>query len=334
MAFALVPVQISRGARAAEELVDGIVAQVGSQIVLASEVLKMTAPMEVEINRSGGTAADIKRLRAEGLERMIEWRLVEQVVRRAELYASDEEIDRAIAAIGVENDLTPEQLKESVAAAGVPYAEYREQLKREIERSKVVGMMVSSKVEVSELEVETLYEERFAEQHTGGEQIHLRQLLILYGGETGRTQAEACGAVEGAYARIRAGEPFQEVAREDNAVEPMRGGDIGWVHSSSLAGWMTAIVNGLEPGELSEVLTLPFGCSLLQVVEKRPHQFFTLEMARPQLVQELTGIKEAELYQEWMESLRRSIFIERRGQFADAAQRAPIGSTGQSSALP
>ena len=97
---------------------------------------------------------------------------------------------------------------------------------------------------------------------------------------------------------------------------------------------MTAIVNGLEPGELSEVLTLPFGCSLLQVVETRPHQFVTLEMARPQLVQELTGSKEAELYQEWMESLRRSIFIERRGQFADAAQRAPIGSTGQSSALP
>lgn len=326
--------QTSREARAEEEFVDGIVAQVGSQIVLASEVLKMTAPMEAQIEQQGGTAADIQRLRAEGLERMIEWRLVEQVVRRAELYADDAEIDRAIEAIGKENGLTPEQLKESVVAAGIPYTEYRAQLKREIERSKVVGMMVSSKVEVDEAEVEALYEERFSEQPSGGEQIYLRQLLILYGGDTGRTQADACGAVENARARVLAGEPFQEVAREDNVIEAARGGDVGWVHSNSLAGWMTATVNELEAGELSDVLTLPFGCSLLEVVERRPHEFVTLEMARPRLVQELSGRKENELYQEWMEGLRDSIFIERRGQFAKAAQYAPVGGSGQGTALP
>ncbi len=326
--------QASRGAWAAEELVDGIAAQVGSQIVLVSDVLEMTAPMEAEINSSGGTAADVRRLRTEGLERMIEWRLIEQIVRQAELYAGDEEIDRAIEAIGRENGLTPERLKESVVAAGIPYSEYRAQLKREIERSKVVGMMVSSKVEIAESEVEALYRERYADQPEGGDQIHLRQLLILYGGDTGRTQAEACAAAEAARARVMAGVPFQEVAREDNAIEAARGGDIGWVHSSALAGWMTKIADELQPGELSEIVTLPFGCSLLEVVERRAHQFVTFERAQPRLVQELSGIKEAELYQQWMEQLRRSTFIERRGRFANAAQHAPGGGTRQGPAVP
>ena len=319
----------SRDAGAAEELVDGIAAQVGSQIVLISDVLEMTAPMEAQINSSGGTAADVRRVRIEGLERMIEWRLIEQIVRQAELYAGEEEIDRAIEAIGRENNLTPERLRESVEAAGIPYAEYRGQLKREIERSKVVGMMVSSKVEIAESEVRALYQERFSDQPEGGDQIHLRQLLILYGGDTGRTQAEACAAVESARARVVAGEPFQNVAREENAIEAARGGDIGWVHSSSLAGWMTKIADELQPGELSEIVTLPFGCSLLEVVERRAYEFITFEKAQPRLVQELSGAREAELYQEWMKQLRKNTFIERRGQFANVALTAPTGRTGQ-----
>lgn len=320
--------QAPRDAEATEELVDGIAAQVGSEIVLTSEVLKMTAAMEKQIIQNGGTGMEINQLRKEGLERMIEWRLVEQIVRKAELYASDEEIDRAIEAIGAENDLDPEQLKANVEAAGISFAEYRSQLKREIERSKVIGMLVSSKVEVNESEVEALYHERYDEQLVGGEQIHMRQLLVLYGNENGRSKAQACDVAESARARVLAGEPFQEVAREDNAIQAARGGDIGWTHSSELAGWMTTIVNQLEAGQLSDVLTVPGGCILIEVVEKRAHEFVTLEMARPQIAQELSGGKEAELYQEWMEDLRKSTFIERHGRFVNTAK------AGQGTALP
>ena len=90
----------------------------------------------------------------------------------------------------------------------------------------------------------------------------------------------------------------------------------------------------LQPGELSKVVTLPFGCSLLEVVERREYQFVTYEAARPRLVQELSSSRESQLYQEWLEQLRKNTFIERRGRFADAAQFAPIGSAGQGAARP
>ena len=56
-------------------------------------------------------AVEIAKLRAEGLEKMIEWRLIEQVVRDAELYATDEEVDETIEAIASENGITVEQLR-------------------------------------------------------------------------------------------------------------------------------------------------------------------------------------------------------------------------------
>ena len=44
---------VSLPAQAAEEIVDGIAAQVGDQIVTISEVLQMVAPMEAQLRQSG-----------------------------------------------------------------------------------------------------------------------------------------------------------------------------------------------------------------------------------------------------------------------------------------
>ena len=57
---------------AAELLVDGIAAQVGSDIVLVSEVLEMVAPTEVRMREAGAPDVEIAKLRADGLESIIE----------------------------------------------------------------------------------------------------------------------------------------------------------------------------------------------------------------------------------------------------------------------
>ncbi|MCH2172612.1 SurA N-terminal domain-containing protein [Myxococcota bacterium] len=309
---------------AEEIVVDGIAAQVGSNIVLISEVRDMVGPTESQMRANGASSQDIAKLHAEGLERMIEWRLIEQIVKQRELYASDEEIDRAVDAIAQENGLTREELETSVAAAGLELADYRGQLKREIERSKVMGMMVTSQVEIDESEVSALYAERFSEQPLGGEEVHIRQLLVLHGGESGRTAAQACAITNEVRERVLAGAAFEELARADNAIVPERGGDIGWVHTNNLSAWMKQNLAPLKAGQLSDVTELPMGCNLLQLVDRRTYEFISFEQAKPRLAQELFAEKEMVKYREWMEEMRAETYIERQGHFADAAQlRAP-----------
>ena len=80
----------------AEELVDGIAAQVGEEIVLVSEVMATVAETEKKMRAAGIHEREVAKLRAEGLEQMIEEKIVDSEVRRMELFASDQEVDSAI----------------------------------------------------------------------------------------------------------------------------------------------------------------------------------------------------------------------------------------------
>ena len=155
-------------ASAEEKLVDGIAAQVGGDIVLVSDVTQMAKGPEMRLREKGGTENDVAMLRAEFLERLIERALIGQIVERAELQASAAEIDEAIEAIAVENDITIEELRQSVEAQGLSFEGYRQRIQSEIEQSKVINGMVRSQVRVEEDEVKARYRKEFSDQPSGG----------------------------------------------------------------------------------------------------------------------------------------------------------------------
>lgn len=318
--FALaVVVGLAAQARADEMLVDGIAAQVGNDIVLVSEVMQRVGPLETRMREADMPAIEIAKLRAAGLEKLIEARLIEQIVRRAELYASDEDVDQAIDAIARDNAITREQLEKSVVAQGLTFEQYRSQIKVEIERRKVIGAMVASKVQVEEHEIRALFHERFSDQPAGGVTVHLRQILVTFGAVVSTDKKAVCASVHQALDRIRGGEAFEKVAAEISEVAPVQGGDIGWLHADSLANWMSEVVGSLRDGETSDVVELPFGCSLLKLVERREFEPVTYEEAKERLQVELYEQRLDEEFQKWMEKMREQTFIERKGYFADAA---------------
>jgi peptidyl-prolyl cis-trans isomerase SurA len=305
--------------RADEILADGIAAQVGNDIVLVSEVMQRVSHLENKMREAGAPANEIAKLRAAGLEKLIEARLIEQTVRRTELYASDDEVDQAIDSIARENGITREQLEQSVVAQGLTFEEYHDQIKHEIESRKVIGAMVAPKVHVEEGEVRALYDERFSDQPEGGELLHLRQILVTSGSVASEGEKAACDRVREARDRILAGEAFEKVAAEVSEVAPAQGGDIGWLHTDSLASWMADVVGSLQDGETSEVIELPFGCSLLKIVERREFEHLSYEEVKDQLQVEIYQQHLDQAFRDWIEDLRGKTYIERKGHFADAA---------------
>jgi peptidyl-prolyl cis-trans isomerase SurA len=307
-------------ASAAEQLVDGIAAQVGSRVVLISEVMRIAAPQESAMRREGAPEQAIAKLRAEALEGLIEARLIEGVVAQLELYAKDEEIDTTIAAIAKENGLTLEQLYASVVFHGMTREEYRQQIKHDLERRNAVNNFVGSDVEIGDGALRDLYDERFGEMPDTSDHVHVRQILVSYGSQTGRDQDAACAVARKARDRVLAGEDFALVAGEVSEVAPAQGGDIGWLPTADLAAWMSESLDGLEPAGMSEPVLLPFGCSVLQLVERRKIERLTFEQAKPMLQQELWNRNAESKYREWIDELRERTYIDRRGHFAEAAR--------------
>ena len=307
-------------ARAAERLIDGIAAQVGSDVVLISEVTRVTGPMEEQMRAAGATDGDVDMVRSDMLERLIERRLVEQVVRRMELEATDDEIDMAIEGIAKENGLTLDQLRESLESHDVPWEDYREKIRGEIQRSKILNGMVRSKVAVDEQQVRDLYARRYSSQRKGGNEMHLRHLVSAGGDEGSRSMEEACQNVRSARARIEGGEGFDALAREMSDTNARTGGDVGWVHEDDIAPWMADAVSGLPVGGLSGVIEMPFGCNLFQVVERRGFEPVAYDDVEEQLFAELFNQGLESEYEKWMEELRGRTYIERKGVFAQAAR--------------
>jgi peptidyl-prolyl cis-trans isomerase SurA len=311
---------VATAAGAAEQLVDGIAAQVGTRIVLLSEVLRLVGPQEAALRKAGAAEREVAKLRAEALERLIESRLVEAMVARLEVSATDEEIDKTISQIAEMNGLTLEQLYASVVFHGMTRDGYRLQIKQDLERRNVVNALLAPDVKVEEKDVRALYDEQFGSQPDVANVMRVRQILITFGQDSARTPEQACDAATAARDRVLAGESFEDVAKQVSEVAPRDGGDLGWLPVDQLADWMREALDPLKPGGVSELLVQPFGCSVLQLVEQR-------EMAKPPYEKVHEALREEAFnralevrYREWLEELREKTYIDRRGYFADAAR--------------
>jgi len=311
-----------------EQLVDGIAAQVGSGVVLISEVVRIAAPVEERMRKAGVPESEVRRMRSEALDRLIETRLIEDVVQRAQLSATDAEVNQAIAAIASENGLTVEQMGASIASHGLTIEEYRAKIKTEIERNKVVGSMVRSRVHVEESDVEALYQQRYGNQRESGVELHIAHILIATGAKQMRDERSACALATKLRSEIVSGETtFAAAAQDYSDTNADRGGDLGWVHDDELAAWMAPAVSGLKPGQVSEVVPMYFGCNLLELVDRREVKPVTLDEVRPEL-QEIVFRQKMEVeYGLWIEKLRETVYVERKGIYAEAERLGDQSAT-------
>ena len=300
-------------AGAEEVMVDAIAAQVGGSIVLVSEVLEASSLVEAEMAKVGASAEEVSQVRADILERLIERRMIEEVIYRAELGASDQEINRAIGTIAEENGLTFDELKESVEAQGLPFEEYHKKIRGEIELSKVLNVMVNSQVNFDESDVRVLYEKRFSDQPTGGTEVHLRQLLITV--REDRPLSQSCAVARKALRRIQSGALFVQVASEVSDMNPGQGGNVGWVHMDTMAAWMIPAVKKLNAGETSSLIEQPFGCVALYLEERRTFEPIGYETVRQALLSDLFDSRLDDEYSRWIDELRADTYIDRKGAF-------------------
>jgi parvulin-like peptidyl-prolyl isomerase len=76
---------------------------------------------------------------------------------------------------------------------------------------------------------------------------------------------------------------------------------------------------------------MPFGCNLLELVERREFTPVTFETARPQIEQFLFREKMDAEYASWIDKLREQVYIERKGIYAETTRLGADG--GSRSAL-
>ena len=297
-------------------LVDGIAAQVGTEVVLISDVDRVANPIEAKIREQGATDADVVLLRSDVLDKLIERKMIGLLAKRVEIEATDFEIDDAIAGIAKENNLDADGLKKSVESQGLSFDAYRHRIAEEIVQQKVLGSMVRSRVKIEDAQIRKLYDQRYGAMPAGGEEVHLVHMAA--GADDGKPKsiAAACDKVRRGLTRVRAGESFATVASEVSQASP----DLGWLPARTLAPWMQEAAGSLQPGQVSGVIELPVGCAVVQLVERRKVEALSFEEAKPQLRELMMDQAFQEEYVRFVEKLHKQTYVERKGTFSEASR--------------
>jgi peptidyl-prolyl cis-trans isomerase SurA len=269
-------------AAAAPRTADFIAAVVNQELVTAVEVEQRVAQVRANAQRQNQRVPADAELRRQVLNALIEERAVLSHARETSSKVDGPELDRAVASVAAQNQLTLPQLRERLARDGMDYARFRDNLRDQLLMERVREREVTSRIIVTDSEIDSFLARERAGATTGRE-LNIAQLLIeVPDGASDAVVAERRARAEAAQARVRGGEDFAKVARElSQDANKERGGEIGLRPVDRLPEVFVAAVQGLKPGEVAPtLLRTGAGFHLLKLVEQREGGAFRITQTR------------------------------------------------------
>lgn len=304
---ALVSLLAALSARA--EILERVVARVNGDIITLSE-FEARQIAAVQAARVGPD--NIERFLRENNSRILQEAIDELLLvqRAAELGMasglSDSYIDTVVEGIKKDNKIESDQaLVDQLRLEGMSVNDLKRSIRRSILRRHVLQTEIESRITVTELEARAEYEAH-QEQFTSPEGVRLSELLVQ--------GPDALSRATQLLERIRSGEDFATLAREQSsAPSATGGGDLGRIARRDLAADLEQQAYALAPGEVSEPLATAGGdYRLVKLVERYEASTTSFEAVRPKVIEALREQRLVGEYDRYMTQLREPAAIDVR----------------------
>ncbi len=300
------------GYAAPQERLDGIVAVVGDEIILKSE---LDAYIQMRISGQGldPDSVDLQKVSPSILQELVDNKvLLVQAKEDSTISVKSEEVENAlnnhIAMILNQNNLTMEQLeKELQERQGTTLhrfkSEARRAIKEQLYKQKLQQTYYFS-TKVNRKDVEQFFSEYGDSLPQVGESVNLSKLSFKLSASDAIKQA-AFEKIKSIKQQLDNGASFEEMAKKySQSPEGAEGGDLGYLSKGStteLAFEERAF--GLTPGQISEPFETRLGYHIIQVIEKRDQKV----KIRQIFINVAPDAKQLETVKARLDSLRQSI---------------------------
>ena len=261
---------------------DYIVAVVNQELVTNAELQGRMARIVEDAQRSKTALPPVPELRRQVLDALIDERVQITNARENGPKLDEAEIDRAIGNVAVQNQMTMAQLRARLQQQGLAYASFRNNVRDQILTERVREREVNQRIRIGGDEVDALIEKRRVESGTAV-QINLAQILVTVpDGATVEQVVQRRARADAALARVKAGEPFDAVAREiSEDGNKAQGGVIGLRPADRLPDLFVEFSRSLKPGEVgATLLRSGAGFHVIKLVERSEASSFTVQQTR------------------------------------------------------
>ncbi len=255
------------------EEIDHIVAVVNDDVITATELERQLRMIKTRLQRQQTRLPPDDVLRKQVLDQMIMEQLQLQEAARIGIRIDDETVNRVIAGIARDNNLTLDQFRQVLTRDGFDFASYRDQIRNSLTINQLRKQRVESRVNVSEREIAN-YLTNQANRKGHDDDYHLAHILVALPEAASPEQiAAARQKAEALHRRLQEGADFTQLAiAESNAHDALKGGDLGWRKIGQLPTLFADVVRKLQPGQISEVIRSPSGFHIVKLIDKRSRQ--------------------------------------------------------------
>ena len=247
------------------------VAAIVNDEVISSYDVRQRAALLLLSNGVASSPQMLERARPQALQELIDEHLQLQETKHFEINISDAEIDRRINDIARSNQRTRDEFLHQLVEAGVNPTSLRAQIKADMAWNRLMGGLYGSRLRISEHEVQET-QARIAASSTDTHYL-ISEIFLPAGNEQEFAQMQngAMRLIEQMAPPNNA--PFPLVARQFSASpSAATGGDIGWVTSGELPTEVGAIINRLQPGQVSLPVRASNGIYIVALRDKREGQ--------------------------------------------------------------
>jgi peptidyl-prolyl cis-trans isomerase SurA len=263
-----------------QQEIDRIVAVVGSEVILLSELRESVILAARQLNIAPDDSTRLGELESEILNGMVEEKVILQRARVEGIEIPEEALDTE-----VEKDLekvisrfpSRSDFEVALATQGLDLYTYKEQLRKEKEKQLIqqrfMQMSQMPYVRVTEEEARTFFDENFKDKSIKPPSVELREIILDIKLDESHLAAARERAIE-ARMKIEEGQSYESIVEDITRDENMRAqfGDLGMVKESDLLPEIFDAVDLLLPGEISLPIETAQGIHIFKVEERKGNQ--------------------------------------------------------------
>jgi peptidyl-prolyl cis-trans isomerase SurA len=260
-------------------MADYIVAVVNQELVTNAELQARLARVRDDAARSKTPLPPPAELRKQVLDALIDERVQITNARETGPKIDEAELDRAVANVAVQNQMTMAQLRTRLQQQGIAYATFRNNVRDQMTAERVREREVSQRIRIGNDEIDNLLAQRRAAAGTSA-QLNIAQILVTVPeGANADVIAQRKAAAEAALARVKGGEAFEAVAKEvSEDGNKAQGGAIGMRPADRLPDLFVEAVRNMKPGDVSPTLLRSgAGFHVLKLVARQEGSAFTVQ---------------------------------------------------------
>ena len=251
-------------------LADRIVAVVNKEVITEYELAERINRIRKDLQRRGTPFPERGEIEPQVLERLVIEKVQLQFARETGLRVDDLELDRTVVRVAEGNKLSLTAFRQTLERDAIPFDVFREELRSEILISRLREREVTSKITVSEGEIETFIDEQRGRKGAATE-YNVSHILVRVPERASPEQLDTQRArAEDAIKRLTEGTDFAQIAAAySDAPDALQGGVMGWRSEERLPELFVEALAKLKPGDISNVLRSPAGFHVLKLVELR-----------------------------------------------------------------